>query len=265
MNFNTIAVTRDAANVVTVTLNRPERLNALSAEMLAELTELAGTLNSDPAIRAVVLRGSGKAFCAGGDLDWMMAQIKADRDARMAGARKLAAMLQGLNTLHAPLIGLIHGVAMGGGVGMAAVCDIAFAVEGTRFGFTETRLGIIPATIGPYVIGRIGEGAARQVFMSSRIFGSEEAVRLGLAARSVTAEEAEAAIAEEVAAYLKVAPGAVARAKAFARKLGGGVTPDAIEVSVEALADSWETEEARLGIKAFLDKEPPPWASQGDR
>lgn len=263
MRHETLEVTRDARDVVSVTLNRPEKRNALSARMIAELTDVAAALNARPDTRAVVLRGAGKVFCAGGDLSWMMAQIEADRDTRMAEARKLAMMLHALNTLRAPLIGLVHGVAMGGGVGMAAVCDSVVAIEGTRFAFTETRLGLIPATISPYVLARMGEGAARRVFMSSRVFGADEAAQLGLVSRSVPPEEAEAALAEEVAPYLDVAPGAVGRAKALARALGPRIDEETIDLSIRALADAWETDEARDGVAAFLDKSTPPWSRDG--
>jgi methylglutaconyl-CoA hydratase len=134
--------------------------------MIAELTELAGTLDQ---VRAVLLSGAGPTFCAGGDLAWMHAQILADRPQRLREARKLAEMLQALNTLPVPLIGRLHGGAFGGGVGLACVCDVVLASPETKFGMTETRLGIIPATIGPYVIARMGEGRARRVFMSGRI------------------------------------------------------------------------------------------------
>lgn len=261
MSFETLIVERDARSVVTVKLNRPEKRNALSAAMIAELTDLAGALDADPSIRAVVLRGAGETFCAGGDLAWMRAQVEADRNTRMAEARKLARMLGALNVLRAPLIGAIHGVAMGGGAGLAAICDVVIAENDTRFGFTETRLGLIPATIGPYVLARLGEGAARRVFMSARVFGADEAARLGLVARSVEAGALDAAVAEEVAPYLAAAPGAVARAKALALRLGSSVDEAAVAASIEALADAWESEEAGAGIAAFLEKRIPPWAN----
>lgn len=260
MTFETLDITRDADDVATITLNRPERRNALSATMITELTAAAAQLDADPTVRAVILRGAGKSFCAGADLDWMMAQIAADRATRIAQARKLALMLQALNIMGKPLIGLVHGAALGGGMGVMAVCDSVIAVAGTRFGFTETRLGLVPATISPYVLARMGEGAARRVFMSSRLFGPEEAARLELIARCVTAEEAEAALAEEIAPYLDVAPGAVRRAKALARRLGPTIDAATIDATIEELADAWESEEARVGIRAFLDKVDPPWS-----
>ncbi len=259
-SYNTLAVDMDADGVAHVALNRPEKRNALSAEMIAELTDFAGTIGAAKATRAVVLSGRGEVFCAGADLAWMHAQIKADRAGRMAEARKLAQMLRALNEMPTPLIAHIHGGAFGGGVGLACICDVALAETGTKFGLTETRLGLIPATIGPYVIARLGEGRARRVFMSARIFGADEAANLGIVARVVTADAMDDAVATEVAPYLNVASGAVGRAKALARMLGPRIDDAVIDATISHLADSWETEDAREGIDAFLGKRAPRWA-----
>ena len=259
MMWQTLDQRKDARGVVYLTLNTPDRRNVLSPVMIAELTEFAATVGQDRSTRAVVLSGAGSTFCAGGDLAWMKAQIEADRPQRLVEARKLAAMLQALNTLPVPLIGRLQGGAFGGGVGMACVCDVAVAARGTKFCFSETRLGIIPATIGPYVLARMGEGRARRVFMSARLFAADEAETLGIVARVVEAAELDAAIEAEVAPYLATAPGAVAAAKALARALGPQIDAAVIDDSITRLADIWEGEEARLGIEAFLDKTPPPW------
>ncbi|NEY90081.1 crotonase/enoyl-CoA hydratase family protein [Tabrizicola oligotrophica] len=259
MTWQTLDVRRDPRGVVHVTLNTPDRRNVLSAAMIAELTEFARRMAEERGTRAVVLSGAGSTFCAGGDLAWMKAQIEADRPQRLVEARKLAEMLQALNTLPVPLIGRLHGGAFGGGVGMACVCDVAVAARGTKFCFSETRLGIIPATIGPYVLARMGEGRARRVFMSARVFEADEAETLGLVSRVVDAADLDAAIEAEVAPYLATAPGAVAAAKSLARSLGPRIDASVIDDSITRLADIWEAEEARLGIQAFLDKRPPPW------
>lgn len=260
MPFETLTLEVDARGVAALTLNLPEKRNALSAAMIAELTEAAARLGADGAVRAVVLGAAGKVFCAGGDLGWMMAQVEADREGRMREARKLAEMLRALNEMPKPLIGRVHGDAFGGGVGMMAVCDTVIAAEGTRFGLTETRLGLIPATIGPYVVARLGEGMARRVFLSSRLFGAAEAERLGLVARVVAPEALDGAVAEEVEPYLHVAGGAVGAAKALARFLGPRIDAAVIDETIRRLADTWETPEAREGIAAFLEKRPAPWA-----
>lgn len=260
MTWQTLDVRTDLRGVVHVMLNTPDRRNVLSAAMIAELTAFARTTGADRSTRAVVLSGAGSTFCAGGDLDWMKAQMQADRAQRLAEARKLAEMLQALNTLPVPLIGRLHGGAFGGGVGMACVCDVAVAARGTKFCFSETRLGIIPATIGPYVLARMGEGRARRVFMSARVFDADEAETLGLLSRVVEAADLDAAVEAEVAPYLATAPGAVAAAKAFARALGPPIDAGVIDDSITRLADIWEGDEASQGVQAFLDKRPPPWS-----
>ena len=258
--FTAITTEIDARGVVHLTLNRPDKKNALSAQMITELTEFAGSIAKEPAARVVVLRGAGDVFCAGGDLDWMKVQINADRAGRMAEARKLAQMLQSLNELPLPLIGVVHGGAFGGGVGMACVCDVVIAETDTKFGLTETRLGLIPATISPYVIARMGEGKARRVFMSARIFAASEARELELIADCVPAKQLDARVEAEVTPYLKVAPGAVTASKALARALGPKINDAVIEDTIKRLADTWEGIEAKAGIEAFLNKTKPPWA-----
>ncbi len=260
MNWKTLDVQTDERGVARIRLNTPEKRNVLSALMIAELTEMAGTIGNDSKTRAIVLSGAGSTFCAGADLNWMKAQVEADRVQRMREARKLAEMLQALNTIRAPLIGRLHGGAFGGGIGMACVCDVTLAVSTTKFCFAETRLGIIPATIGPYVLARMGEGNARRVFMSARVFDAVEAERLGIVSRVVAAEDVDQAVAAEVAPYLQVAPGAVAAAKKLARDLGPRIDAEVIDDTIRRLADAWEGPEAKHGIAAFLDKQPPKWA-----
>jgi len=223
--MSTLEINKDPRGVAYVALNRPEKRNALSAEMIHDLTEMARTLGTDPETRAIVLKGNGKTFCAGGDLAWMKQQINADRATRMKEARKLAEMLKALNEMPKPLIGQIHGAAMGGGVGMACVCDMA-----------------------------------RRVFMSSRIFGASEAATLGVVARTVKPMDLEQAVEEEVAPYLTVASEAVGAAKALARHLGPKIDDATIDETIKRLADTWEGEEAKLGIEAFLTKTKAPWA-----
>ncbi|MGH1329952.1 MAG: crotonase/enoyl-CoA hydratase family protein [Paracoccaceae bacterium] len=258
--FETIKVALDARGVAELILARPEKHNALSAQMIGEITQAAAQLGDDPAVRVVILRAEGKSFCAGGDLRWMQDQMAADRATRAREARSIADMLGALNSLPKPLIGRIQGNAIGGGVGMACVCDIAIADTGVKFGLTETRLGLIPATIGPYVLARMGEANARRVFMNARVFGADEAAALGIIARAVKSEDLDAAVEAEVSPYLSCAPGAVAAAKALARKLGADVGEAQIAHSVEVLIQQWEGEEARAGIAAFFAKETPPWA-----
>ena len=257
--METIRIDTDPRGVAHLWLARPDKHNALSAQMIRELTEAADRLAADPAVRAVVLAAEGKSFCAGGDLGWMQDQMQADAATRRQGARELAMMLNALNTLPKPLIGRVQGNAFGGGVGMISVCDVAIAAPEARFGLTETRLGLIPATIGPYVLARMGEAKARRVFMSARLFAAEEAMRLDLIAGLSPADALDAAVEAEVAPYLSCAPGAVAAAKRLARRLGPPIGPAEIEASIDALVAVWEGHEAPEGISAFFDKRKPRW------
>lgn len=258
--FETLSVRLDPRGVAFVALNLPDRRNAMSSQMIAELTEMAQTLGAAPATRAIVLSGTGKVFCAGGDLDWMQAQIRADRAGRMAEARKLAMMFDALNEMPTPLIGRIHGGAYGGGIGLACVCDVAIAEPSARFGLTETRLGLIPATIGPYVLARIGEGNARRIFMSARLFGASEAMALGIVADVAAQDALDARIEAEIAPYLSVSPEAVGAAKALARSLGRRIDAAVIDETIARLADVWESDDAAHGIDCFLKKQPPRWS-----
>ncbi len=260
MSYETILIERDDRGVARLVLNRVEKHNAMSARMIVELREAAAELAADDAVRVVVLTGAGKSFCAGGDLGWMQAQMAADAATRGDEAGKLAGMLGALNRLPKPLIGRVQGQAFGGGMGLISVCDVAIGVAGAKFGLTETRLGLIPATIGPYVLARMGEAMARRVFMSARLFDAEEAVLLGLLARAVAAEELDAAIEAEVAPYLACAPGAVASAKALALRLGGRIGAGDVDHSIAQLVERWESDEAREGIAAFFERRKPAWA-----
>lgn len=259
MSYETIRVSIDDRGVAALTLARPDKHNALNPSMMGEITEAAKALGANAAVRVVVLRGEGESFCAGGDLGWMKEQFSATRAQRMAQARILATMLRTLNELSKPLIAAVHGAAYGGGVGILSVCDNAVAVDTAQFGLTETRLGLIPATIGPYVAARLGDGPARRVFMSARLFGADEARQLGLVGSVVTADHLEAAVQKEVKAYLATAPGAVAAAKALLRKLTGRIDDAVIEDTISRLADTWEGEEVREGVGAFFEKRKPGW------
>ena len=254
-----IRIDTDARGVAALTLNRPDKHNAMNAEMIDELAEAAVRLAADRAVRVVVLTGAGESFCAGGDLGWMQAQMAASPAQRAEGARRLAGMLGAWNALPKPVIGRVQGPAYGGGIGLISVCDVAVGVETARFGLTETRLGLIPATIGPYVLARLGEAMARRVFMSARLFGASEAVTLGLLARAVPAEALDAAVEAEVKPYLSCAPGAVASAKALALKLGGAITPEQVDHSIAELVARWESDEAAEGIAAFFAKRKAVW------
>ncbi|WP_417263947.1 crotonase/enoyl-CoA hydratase family protein [Celeribacter sp.] len=259
MTYKTIRIEIDSREVATVTLARAEKHNAMDAVMIAELTAAAERLATDDGVRVVVLQADGRTFCAGGDLGWMRDQAYKDRQGKMDEAMTLARMLGLWNALPKPVIGRVHGAAYGGGLGLICVCDIVIAEDTARFALTETRLGLIPATIGPFVVARLGEAFARQVFFNAKPFDADFLIRAGVVARACPAAELDAAIEGEVTALLQCAPGAVADAKALCRALAGADPVDAAEFSASALADRWETEETKDGIAAFFAKKEPPW------
>ena len=249
----------DGRGVARLTLARPEKHNALSQALIDDLRTACARIAEDQMIRVVVLAGQGASFCAGGDLGWMREQMAGDADMKRAAATSIAAMLGAINDLPQPVIGRVHGNAFGGGVGMACVCDVAIAADHAMFGLTETKLGLIPATIGPYVLARMGEAYARRVFMSSRKFDAAEAVTLGIVAKTVPLDGLDAAVEAEVAPYLRCAPGAVAAAKAFARSLGPTIDQETVSRSIDALIAQWNSPEAVEGISAFFEKRAPVW------
>ena len=260
MNFDTLHIDTDDRGVSTLMLNRSDKHNALNAQMIAELSAAVAHVSADKSVRVVVLTGgNGTSFCAGADLNWMREQMDVTREERMSEARALARLLYDMNTMPKPLIGRIHGNAFGGGIGMMSVCDVAIGIEGAKFGLTETRLGLIPATISPYVLARMGEARARRVFMSARLFEAGEAKELGLLSRVVLAEALDTAIEREVVPYLTASPAAVASSKALARSMGPVIDEAVIEQTVSRLADTWETPDAREGIAAFFERRKPNW------
>ncbi len=259
MSYETLDIQCDARGVATLTLARPDKHNAMNAAMIAELMQAARQLDADDAVRVVVLTGAGASFCAGGDLAWMQEQMRATPEVRAQEAGQLAWCLQALNTLSKPVIGALQGNAFGGGIGLACVCDVAIGCAHIKMGLTEVRLGLIPATIGPYVLARMGEGAARRVFFSGRVFGAEEAVQLGLLSYVVPQDALSEAVEREIAPYLSAAPGAVAEAKALTRYLGADIDAATINHTIAALKARWESQEAEHGITAFFDKSAPNW------
>jgi len=257
----TIRIEADDRGIATLSLARPQKHNAMSAQMIGELAEAAKALAGDASVRVIVLTGDGPTFCAGGDLGWMKDQMAADAQTRRDGATTLANMLRSWNEMPKPVIARLQGNAFGGGLGLASVADVAIAVDSAQFGLTETRLGLIPATIGPYVVARMGEARARRVFFSSRRFDAVEATALGLIARAVPAADLDGAVEAEVAPYQACAPGAIAAAKALTRRLGPRIDDAVIADSIDALIAQWEGDEAAEGIVAFYEKRPPTWAN----
>ncbi len=257
--FEDIAVSIDARGVATLTLDRSGRHNALSGRMIAEIAAATAMLAVEPKARVVVLAADGPSFCAGADLNWMQEQIRGSREQRLREASRLAHMLLALHELDKPLIGRVQGHAFGGGIGLMCTCDIVVGVPGCRFGLTETRLGLVPATIGPHVAARLGVGTVRRALLSPGLLGSDEAKDIGLLSRIVPESDLDDAVREEAEPFLSAAPGALATAKSLVRSLGPVIDKTLVERTIDVLVETWDGREAADGVAAFFKKEPPPW------
>ncbi|MDX5414019.1 MAG: crotonase/enoyl-CoA hydratase family protein [Rhodobacterales bacterium] len=258
-DFETLTLATDARGVARLTLNRPDKHNALNAALIADLARAAALLAADDAVRVVVLTGAGASFCAGGDIGWFRDTLALDRAGRVAQSADLGHMLAALAHLPKPLIGRINGPAYGGGVGMIAVCDMAIGADDARFGLTEVRLGLIPANISPHVIARIGAARSRATMLSGALFDAAHAERIGLLDRAVPSGDLDAAVEDVVAAHLQAAPGAVAATKALIRDVVATAPADHVALTAERLADAWDSAEGQTGIDAFLSRQTPPW------
>lgn len=260
MTYETIRIDRDARGIATLTLARAAKHNALSAQMMDELRDAAARLGGDATVRAVVLAAEGKSFCAGGDLGWMTEQFERDREGRVAEALRLAGMLRALDDLPKFLIGRVQGPAYGGGIGMMAVCDVVIAASSARFALTEAQLGMIAATISPYVLRRIGEGAMRRM-LNARALTAVEASAVGLVSVVAAVGELDAVVEGEIASALQCAPGALAEAKALCKEIARTQNADLMTLTAARLAARWETAEVRDGITSFLAGRKPAWRS----
>jgi methylglutaconyl-CoA hydratase len=248
--------------VARVVLARPEIRNAFNEELITALTDTFATLADEPpaAVRAVVLAGDGPVFCAGADVAWMRAAAEMDVEANEADAGRLATMLETIDTCPAPVVARVHGAALGGGMGLCAVSDVVIASADASFGFTETRLGILPAVIGPYAIAKIGESQARALFLGGGRFNAERARDIGLV-HEVVADDAalDERVGEVVDELLAAGPTAVREAKALIRRLRGQPGPQARALTVATIARQRTSAEGQEGMSAFLQKRDPSW------
>ena len=253
--------------VARVTLARPDAHNAFDATLIAELRATFSALGREgPAeLRAVVLAGDGASFCAGADIDWMRAAISLDTESNEQDAMAMADMLETIDTCPVPVIARVHGAALGGGMGLCAVADLVIAESGTRFGFTETRLGILPSVISPFVIAKIGESHARAFFPGGRRFDAMRAARIGLVHEIVEGEEAlDAAVESAVADLLAAGPTAARAAKAIVREVRGLGHGSSKWHTARVIARQRTSEEAQEGFRAFSEKRRPAWAPDPD-
>lgn len=243
-----------------VTLDRPDARNALDGAMIRDLAEAFGLLGRDPDVRCVVLDGAGPAFCAGADVEWMRASLALSAEENRRDARALADALRAIDECPKPVIGRVHGAAMGGGSGLVAACDIVVAAEDARFAFSEVKLGMVPGVISAFVVPKIGVSHARRYFVTAEVFGAARAREIGLVHEVLPADRLEGAVAELAKAVANNGPRAAGEAKALLRRTQGLAPGQALELGVDAIARLRVSPEAQEGLRAFLEKRPPGWA-----
>jgi methylglutaconyl-CoA hydratase len=262
MTYETIELDVSRAGVAVVLMNRPDKRNAMNAEVIDEMSDAFETLSKNPEVRLVLLRGAGKAFSAGADIEWMRAAADYTVSENEEDAFALAEMLRRLNGLPQVTVAMVHGAAMGGGLGLAAACDIAVAVAGTKFAFSEVRMGIIPATISPYVVEAIGPRWARALFVTGEAFDAAFAQQIGLVQYAVADETEMEATVERIARLVfDASPAAVADAKDLVQAVAGQeFTTGLSRLTAKRLATRRASEQGREGLAAFLEKRNPYWA-----
>ncbi len=250
------------AGIARLTLARPAIHNAFDDALIAELTAALVNLGADTAVRAVVLSGAGASFSAGADLGWMRRMARAGESENRDDARRLAVLMRTLDELPKPTIARVNGAAFGGGVGLVACCDIAIGADTAKFGLTETRLGLVPAVISPYVIAAIGARHARRLFLTAEIFTADEAHRIGLLHRVVPAAQLDAAVQAEVDRLLAAGPIAVAEAKHLVRRIAHHPAhPETDAHNADLIARLRVSPEGQEGLTAFFEKRKPGWTS----
>ena len=261
----TLDLQRPSPHVAQVWLNRPDVRNAFNDGVIAELTRVFAELGRDDELRVIVLGGHGKAFCAGADLSWLRAMASYTWEENRADAQALADMLWTIQSCPVPVVARIHGDCYAGGVGLAAVCDIRVAASGVTFSLSEARLGLLPATIGPYVVRAMGESASRRYFTTAERFGTAEAHHIGLVHEVVQPEALDATVEAFVAALVANGPQAVRACKRLVQDVAGRPIDEALRAdTARRIADIRASAEGREGVQSFLGKRPPYWLPAGD-
>lgn len=264
MPYQTLKTSLDSRGVFFITLNRPEVRNAFNENVISDLKEVFCNDVSKKEVRAVVLKGEGPAFCAGGDLNWMKKSIELSYSENLKDTQNLAQMFSQLNECPKPVIGAIHGAAIGGGVGLVSICDIGIATIETQFSLSEVRLGIVPACIGPFVVEKIGASHARGLFMSAERFSAVKAKEIGLVHEVVAnLMELDSAVERVLGNILQCGPQAMAAAKQLVLNLSWfekrQELPNSLDYVAEVLAQLRTSSEGQEGIRAFLEKRKPSW------
>ncbi len=260
---STLDIRRPSLHVAEVWLNRPEVRNAFNDGVIAELTAAFTTLGADADLRAIILAGHGKAFCAGADLSWMRAMADYTWEQNRADAAGLAQMLWTLWSCPVPVVGRVHGDCYAGGVGLAAACDVLVASDNVHFCLSEAKLGLLPATIGPYVVRALGEQASRRYFTTAERFSAYQAKALGFVHEVVSATELDRQVADIVAALVANGPAAVRACKQLVKDVAGKPIDTTLrDDTARRIADIRASAEGREGVQAFLNKREPSWRVQ---
>jgi methylglutaconyl-CoA hydratase len=257
-----VRIERNGGGVVRVILNRPDVRNAFDAELIVALTTAFRELGADPSVRVVILAGAGKHFCGGADLNWMRAALDLSAEENIRDAERLAAMFGAIDTCPHPVIGRVHGAALGGGAGLAAVCDIVVSSADAIFGFPETKLGLVPAVIAPFVLAKIGSSAARSLFVTGERFSAERAQLIGLVHEVMEVEHLDARIAALTAECATASPSAIAAAKRLIADLRDSDKHERLDVTTRAIATARVSRDGQEGVRAFLERRPPSWATR---
>jgi len=257
-----LRVERRGGGIVRVVLNRPEVRNAFNAELIGDLSDAFHALSADDGVRAVVLAGAGKSFCGGADVSWMRASLDLAADANVRDAERLSEMFYALDTCAKPVIGCVHGAALGGGAGLAAVCDVVLSSPDTIFGFTETKLGIIPAVISPFVLAKIGISAARALFLSGERFDAGRAERIGLIHEIVPLDELEQRIEAIEIEFATAGPGAISAAKRLIAQVAHTSYAESKALTARAIAAQRTSAEGQEGLRAFLEHRTAAWVAK---
>ena len=264
MGYQFLATRRDGA-IEHLTLNRPDVRNAFNEHVIAELTAWAAQAREAAQrhdIRAVVIAGAGKVFCAGADVTWMSKTVHYTEDENLRDAMAMSRMFAAIDELPVGVIGRIQGAALGGGAGLAAVCDIVVAEDAALFGFTETKLGILPAVISPFALAKIGQAAARELFLTGARFSAGRAKEIGLVHDVVAAADLDRAVNRYAQELLSAGPEAVAAAKALIPQVWGRPIADAMPITAAAIAARRVSPEGQEGLRAFLEKRTASWSER---
>lgn len=258
MNYQTVKLFKDGP-VARVRFCRPEIHNAFNDTLIYEMTDMFTALKEDKKLRVIVLTGEGKSFCAGADLNWMRKVKDYSYEKNLEEALALAKLFYLIYTMPLPVIGRINGAAIGGGTGFVAVCDIAIAAESAKFSFSEVKIGVVPACIGPYVIRKIGEGKAREFFISGERLSAAEAYRIGLVNRYYPDNQLDAEVAKLVETILSSGPEAVKMAKELIADVPLMKPEEFKSYTAEMIAKLRKSDEGQEGMDAFLNKRKPKW------